>query len=273
LQRWAPHATGIHDANQKEANVNFSAHNIRFSNGIETKPEVGYLISESSTCQASMRTLKLALGEKLRNKSIVDLGCLEGGYTAEFARAGMEALGIEARQSNLDNCEIVRTNLRLSNLKFAKDDVMNIDNYKIFDASYCNGLLYHLDKPREFVEKLSSRTRRVTLIHTHVALEELGPTFSQLSEMTENEGLRGRWYAEHSAVTEEEAEKHIWSSWKNNRSFWPTKPALLQLLTEVGFDCVFEQFDWINNISDAMTTGGYSPMQRVMLVGIKTAQA
>ncbi len=31
------------------------------------------------------------------------MGCLEGGYTAEFARAGYDATGFEARKQNYDN--------------------------------------------------------------------------------------------------------------------------------------------------------------------------
>jgi hypothetical protein len=34
---------------------------------------------------------------------IADLGCLEGGYTVEFARMGFQALGLEVRDSILQH--------------------------------------------------------------------------------------------------------------------------------------------------------------------------
>ena len=250
--------------------MSFTAHNVRLSDGSETMPEQGWLLADTPTCVTSIKVLRLALGRDLTGKSIVDLGCLEGGYTAEFAKAGMDTLGIEARQSNLDNCKVVSDGLGLPNLKFVRDDVMNIANYGTFDATYCNGLLYHLDKPKEFILTIAKQTKKVIIVHTHYAMEEIGPTFKTLSEMTENEGMRGRWFIEHTATTDEEAEQFKWSSWKNHKSFWPTKPELIGLLHEGGFDMVFEQFDWIQDVIKSMTSGSYKDFQRTMIVGIKS---
>jgi hypothetical protein len=44
--------------------------------------------------------LNLVFPDGLRGKRIADLGCLEGGYAVEFARLGMNATGIEVRDSN-----------------------------------------------------------------------------------------------------------------------------------------------------------------------------
>ena len=216
-----------------------------------------------------MRILRMAFGDDLQGKSIVDLGCLEGGYTVEFARAGMIAVGIEARQTNIDNCEIVRKGLDLPNLTFVKDDVMNIERYQDFDASYCNGILYHLDSPVLFLRNLAKKTKKVMIVHTHIAMEDVGPNVHKLSEMTENEGIVGRWYGEHNAETEQDREQYIWSSWVNHRSFWPTKAALLQVIQDNGFDLVLEQFDWLGGGGNAIAQGIYDQQQRVMLVGVR----
>jgi len=119
----------------------------------------------------------------MAGKRIADLGCLEGGYTVEFARMGFEALGIEVRRSNFAACEYVRAHLHLPNLHFARDDVWNIEKYGTFDAIFCSGLLYHLDRPIEFIKLISGLCRRLIILNTHVARETINPNFP-LSDMT-----------------------------------------------------------------------------------------
>jgi len=101
----------------------FSYHNIRLDDGTLTRPEVGFLLSESPWFLAAKRTIELAFPGDIAGKRIVDLGCLEGGYTVEFARMGFEALGIEVRRDNFAACEYVKAHLDLANLRFARDDV------------------------------------------------------------------------------------------------------------------------------------------------------
>jgi hypothetical protein len=61
-----------------------------------------------------------------------------------------------------------------------------------------------------------------------------------------------------------------WASWNNKRSFWIQKEDLLQLLKDIGFDLVFEQFDVMDDIVSDMTDGFYHKIDRVMLVAIKS---
>src|SRR5579862_6015401 len=107
----------------------FTAHNIRLDDGGETAPHVGGLIADSPWLLSAVRVLETVYPDGLAGRRIVDLGCLEGGYTVEFARRGMQALGIEARASSFANCELVRHGVALPNLKFVCDDVWNIARY------------------------------------------------------------------------------------------------------------------------------------------------
>lgn len=68
----------------------------------------------------------MLFSEGFTGKRIVDLGCLEGDYTVEFARSGFDALGIEVRQGNFENCQRVKAGTNLSTLEFARDDVLNL---------------------------------------------------------------------------------------------------------------------------------------------------
>jgi 2-polyprenyl-3-methyl-5-hydroxy-6-metoxy-1,4-benzoquinol methylase len=252
----------------------FTAHNIRLDDGTETFPSAGWLISQSGFLHAARRMLQLVFPEGLRGKSIADLGCLEGGYATEFARLGMLATGIEVRESNFRNCLRVKAGVNLPNLGFIRDDVANIGKYGPFDAIFAAGVLYHLENPRRFLTDAARVCRRVMFLETHIARAE--PTRSaeihSLSDVTEHEGLRGRWYPEYDKATPEQLERMKWHSWLNNRSFWVQKEYLLQLLKDLGFDIVLEQYDCDGDIVTELTTGNRKISDRVFLVAIKSAQ-
>jgi SAM-dependent methyltransferase len=216
--------------------------------------------------------LTLLYGNEFQGKRIVDLGCLEGGYALEFARMGLDAFGIEVRQSNFENCLEVKRRCGLQNLDFAKDDVWNLPKYGPFDVIFCCGLLYHLDRPRDFIRVMGSQARDAVIINTHYAPWDWYPgSVFQLSEITRHEGLPGRWYFEHDAKDDATREQLKWASWDNQRSFWPVKEALLQAISEAGFDLVFEQFDTLGDILSNGTSDETVRNHRGVFVGIRTS--
>lgn len=252
----------------------FTAHNIRLDDGTETYPAAGWLMSENGIFQAVHRLLDVVYPEGLQGRSIVDIGCLEGGFTTEFARLGMIATGIEVRGSNYRNCLRVKAGTNLPNLHFIKDDATNIGDYGPFDAAFVCGLLYHLDKPKQFLADVAAACRRVLFLETHVAYAETTAAIDlyKLSDVMENEGLQGRWFPEYDAVTPEQLDRLKWAAWANNKSFWIQKEYLLQLLRDLGFDLVLEQFDCDNDIVGQLTTGWRRTHGRVLLVGIKSTE-
>lgn len=250
--------------------MTFTAHNICLADGSETLPEAGWLIADSPWTQAALRSLRLFYGHRLAGRSIVDLGCLEGGYTLEFARAGMRATGVEVRRSNFENCLRVKEGTGVPDLAFVNDDVWNLAAHGPFDAAFCCGLLYHLDRPAAFIRLMAECVRDVVILHTHFATETNEALF-QLSPPAENEGLPGRWMHEHDLDDTSQLEAHKWTSWSNKRSFWPTKPALIQLLKECGFDMVYEQYDMLgHDIRGSMESGYYHQQGRSMFVAMRT---
>lgn len=250
----------------------FTAHNIRLDDGSVTLPEVAWTMDQNPLLHAVARMLHVVFPDGLAGHSIVDIGCLEGGYATEFARLGMRSAGIEVRESNFQNCLLVKSRTNLPQLSFIHDDANNIAKHGPFDAAFVNGLLYHLDRPRQFLTDLATVCRKVVFLQTHVA--QAVPTeaiaFHRLSPITENEGLKGRWYPEYDQLTPEQLDQAKWASWSNNRSFWIQKEYLLSLLRELGFDLVLEQFDSMPDIVGEMTAGTYRQHDRVLLVGIKT---
>jgi SAM-dependent methyltransferase len=199
--------------------------------------------------RAALRTLELLFPARSENQfSIVDLGCLEGGYSALFAQAGFSVLGLEGRQGNVDRCAFGAGRLGYPDLRFVCDDVHNLERYGSFDATFCCGLLYHLDDPMSFIRTMARCTRRALILNTHFATESRPAQFPGLSELTTHEGVLGRWYTEPGYSGEPEESLHPWTSIGNERSFWVEKRHLQQALIDAGFDAVYEQVDFLNNV-------------------------
>jgi SAM-dependent methyltransferase len=254
------------------SDLTFTAHNIELPNGERTMPEDDLLLEERPLSKAVMRTLDLVFPPHSREGStIIDVGCLEGGYALAFAKAGFTSLGIDPRSINVAKCEKVAEAFSLPNLRFVKDDARNIEAYGPVDAVFCCGLLYHLDEPAAFLQAVGRCTRRLLILQTHYASEQLpldGWLRSRLSPLTYHEGNLGRWYEEFSEETSpEEMERHVWASFGNHRSFWIEKKHLLQAILDAGFDSVYEQFDYLQGI----TTDPYiEVMGRGTFVALKT---
>ena len=247
----------------------FTAHNIHLDDGTFTMGSPNNELARHPRAESAVRLLRALFPQGCKGKRIVDLGCLEGGYAVEFARMGFDTLGIEVRSNNFSNCLYVKKHLDLPNLEFAQDSVWNIAKYGKFDAIYCCGLLYHLDRPVAFLELLSSLCNKALIVNTHYAAT-VGNHAKPTEKFVESEGVVGFWYDEHNAGSDEERERLKWASWENTRSFWPKKEYLPQMIKRAGFDLVFEQFDWVGpdilqGINDHLIGDS-----RVQFVGIKS---
>jgi hypothetical protein len=274
----------------------FTAHNILLPDGTKTRGDGEMLLSESNVWKSIEKTVNLFFPSsrmERRNLKVVDLGCLEGGYAVEFAKLGFTTLGIEAREENIAKCDYVKDRLNLSNLSFAKDNVRNLRNYGHFDIVLNYGLLYHLNDPISFLkeEYECMNENSLLLLNTHFAPEKdvryamplvnryfWGPIQKRiklfqttqnyrLSRITENEGYRGRWIREWSKkLSKEKKEKYLWASYDNDRSFWPCKKDLTRALHDIGFDHVFEQFDFTGDLWPDNYTFRFN---RTMFVAVK----
>lgn len=209
----------------------FIAHNVLLpeSGGGGRMTHESKLVEDSGVCQAALRDLKLAFAavppEQVR---VADLGCLEGGYSVAFARAGYDVTGFEVRTENLECCEFLQSQLNLPNLRFISGDVRQVLAGD-WDAVFCCGLLYHLDNPVAFINLLGKVTRRLLIVQSH---------FSSRPDST-HEGRRGHWV--------DEGDLRM-SSWQNRRSFWLAKNELLAAMNDAGFPLVFEQADYRDEI-------------------------
>lgn len=92
--------------------------------------------------------------------NILELGALEGAQTFILAeRPGVKkVLALEGRAANLRKARFLQELLRVENAEFAQANLEETDlsSYGKFDAVFCCGLLYHLPKPWELMQRLSS---------------------------------------------------------------------------------------------------------------------
>ncbi|MCB1056636.1 MAG: methyltransferase domain-containing protein, partial [Acidobacteria bacterium] len=182
----------------------------------------------------------------------VDLGCLEGGLSLEMARCGMEVLGVEGREENFRRCQLVEEYFGLPKLSFLQLDVRQLtpSEHGTFDVILCCGLLYHLDDPFSFLDRMAALCRPggLLFLDTHIAppderslddgrfADKLSPLESYC---TDRGTFEGRWFEE---FTGPKGEAEPWAAVGNPRSFWPTEDALLRALGASGFRDIFKVF-------------------------------
>lgn len=217
----------------------FTSHNTLLPDGTYTAPSQP-VVAASGACHAALTYL----GEQFTTPAgvtVADLGCLEGGYAAEFARAGYDVTGIEVREENYARAQWLKDQLGLPNLRFLCNDVRTALPGMEFDAIFCCGLLYHLDKPVEFINMLGQATRRLLILNTHYSMggghpEHIHqPGESCDHSLSVNEGKNGHWFFE---------TENRWASYGNKASFWLTREDLIKSLADAGFSDITETYDW-----------------------------
>jgi len=172
---------------------------------------------------------------------ILDLGCLDGLFSIEFALHGADTIGVEIREANFKKALFCKEVLDLQNLEFRQDDVRNVsvESYGRFDAIICSGILYHLPAidAINLVNTMYEMASRLIVIDTHVALEAKERILHDSGEYW------GNLFREHADEdTAEEKANRLLTSADNPTSFWFTRPSLINILSKAGFSSIYECF-------------------------------
>ena len=172
---------------------------------------------------------------------ILDLGCLDGMFSIEFALHGAETIGVEIREANIKKAIFCKEVLDLQNLNFRQDDVRSItaESYGTFDAIICSGILYHLSAfdAIKLINTMYEMANRLVVIDTHVALE------AKEQVLYDGDVYWGNIYHEHSDHdTPEEKARRLLASIDNMTSFWFTRPSLINIFSKAGFSSIYECF-------------------------------
>jgi SAM-dependent methyltransferase len=209
-------------------------------------------------------------GKPLSECRILDLGCLDGLFSIEFALHGAETIGVEIREANIKKAIFCKEVLELNNLEFRQDDVRNIslESYGKFDAIICSGILYHLPAADaiQLIKTMFEIVRRVVVIDTHVTLVPKERIYHDTHEYW---GATFREYPDDS--TSETIATALWAATDNSTSFWFTRPSLVNILSNAGFSSIYECFVPIHFIPEHnnFEAAGISYHDRCTFIALK----
>jgi SAM-dependent methyltransferase len=187
-----------------------------------------------------------ALDGNLQGKSLLDVGCQDGWYSFEAAKAGASVVGIDLRDEAIQRANLLRQYFRLENPQFMVGNVEEAETvHGQFDAVLNFGLLYHLADPIGVVRRLGAATRRVMAVQTFIHSMDRAPVLHLLREGV---GLPGKGATE--LITT------------------PTQRAIVLMLQEAGFDHVYRLLprDYVRFVAP---TGSNGEWQWSFFVGLK----
>jgi hypothetical protein len=111
------------------------------------------------------------LGDNWDGLSTIDLASHQGYFATCMAQRGMSrVLGIDARESHVDDSRLISSVLGLKGLDFLQQDVHDLDASVIgqFDVVLMLGLLYHLENPIGALRTAKALCKRVCMIETQI---------------------------------------------------------------------------------------------------------
>ena len=167
------------------------------------------------------------LGGSLAGRSVLEIGCNAGFWSIQARRAGARSvLGVDFGPRNIEQANFIRDVIGLDALEYRVMNAYEVSKEALgeFDVTFFLGLLYHVDKPIEALERLYAVTREVAVIDTTVARSDV-PDGVPMLRLQED------------FVHDQNASNRI--------AFVPSKTAVPLLLKHVGFREVF----WISNAS------------------------
>ena len=114
------------------------------------------------------------LGGSLEGKSVLDLACNAGFWSLCSVEAGCDyVLGIDHEQMHIEQANFVFEvkEVEKSRYDFIADDIFATDlaRFGTFDVVLCPGLMYHITKPMELMEKISAVNSDLLMIDTRLA--------------------------------------------------------------------------------------------------------
>ena len=213
----------------------FTAHRITLAPGVETTVAGVRPVDDIRT-----QLVVDACGGSLDGRAVVDLGCLEGGFTLAFAQGGAaSALGIEARELSVQRCELAKSLLGVENARFVVADIKDeLVRHDPFDVVFATGILYHVADPAGFLRTMRSACGHVALVDTHIArIDEATHDCSPIvSKDVHGSTYRGRMFPEYPAdVSDDAKEAMAWAAYSDADAFWPLEDDLVQMMHDAGF--------------------------------------
>jgi 2-polyprenyl-3-methyl-5-hydroxy-6-metoxy-1,4-benzoquinol methylase len=120
-------------------------------------------------------------GGSLAGRRVLDLGCNAGFWSLAAVEAGAEfVLGIDGRQMHVDQANLVfdAKGVAPARYRFELADIFDLElQEEPFDIVLCLGLLYHVSKPFELMERIAGWNSDLVVIDTTLDNRVRGPYF------------------------------------------------------------------------------------------------
>lgn len=102
---------------------------------------------------------------------VLDIGCNEGAFAVEARRRGAQyVLGVEPRAEKVDQATFVARALGLERIEYRCASIwdLTLETCGTFDIVLCVGVLYHLDRPYEALQRLRTLTKGMLVVDTQL---------------------------------------------------------------------------------------------------------
>ena len=185
-------------------------------------------------------------GGSLSGKTVLDIGCNAGFWCIQARRAGAErVLGVDVSEKNVEQASFIRDMVGLDGIEYRTVNANDVSAAALgeHDVVLFLGLLYHLDKPIEALERLYEVTREFAVIDTNLARADVSPDVPVLK-------------LEEDQVHEQNVSNRI--------ALVPTKTAVPVMLKHVGFREVY----WVGNRSSTLPLD-YRTLARMTFIAVK----
>jgi len=156
---------------ERVAEVSYWHYAFDLGHGIVTPPGHGDVVRQKQRHAYLFPPLLSLTDGSLDGLTVLDLGSNQGFWSIEAARAGASSvLGVEGRAEHVAAARFVADVLDAPNVEF---ETLNVFSPELaergpFDVVFCLGLLYHVDRPLELLERLARLTRRWLVVDTSV---------------------------------------------------------------------------------------------------------
>jgi SAM-dependent methyltransferase len=200
------------------------------------------------------------VGDRPRAR-VLDIGCLEGMFSLELAKHGLDVVGVDVREANITKARFAAEALGVQNARFEVGDAreLSVDKHGTFDVVLCLGVLYHLDD-----RDVPALVRTIGALCTGVAFFDTHVGFGRSVRVDDGgETYQGEHYVERRAgETDDEHAARPWASIDNTTSFWPTKRSLQRMIAAAGFTTILDA-----------TAPPSASVDRVQIVALKGRRA
>jgi tRNA (mo5U34)-methyltransferase len=175
--------------------------------------------------------LKRNLGADKSALSALDLASHQGWFSVNMARSGFSSvLGIDARQSHVDDSSLISNIYGMDHLSFQQGDIHDLKSDELgkFDVVLMLGLLYHLENPVGALRTCRDLCKDLCIIETQIVPGMTG--FVDYGSYQYVRPLKGSF-----GIIDEMDDTHGPEASVTGISLVPSLDALMWLLEKVGF--------------------------------------